>query len=191
MTTARKCITTSYNLVDSEMVECPNNKGKYITSDYLSYGDYDNSTDVHRSNVEYITENYTSNRYYTVIGGYGYTHVYLKNTDINAELITNLDEYCVIDDDYYYQWQSLNAKNQFNDSLVIDYPVISAALNLINPDTDWNVSDKIYDCLHHFSELWNGGETYHWDGNCYWFPLMHDKYNTDENVYILNIVMMK
>jgi hypothetical protein len=186
MTTAKESISTSYNLIDGKMEVCPKNKGKYITSDFLSYGDYDNSTDVQRANVAYIQDNYATNRYHLVIGAYGYTQIYLKNTVINAELICSLDQYCVINDDYYYEYQSDNARSQFMDSSIKDYPVIYKALMLIDEDQSWEPSEKLYTALHHFSNEWNGGETYYCEsGGNYYYPLMNDKYDTDDNVLLV------
>lgn len=186
MATSKDCITQSYNLIDNEMILCENNKGKYITSNYLQFGDYDDSSDVHRSNVAYIEENYTKNRYHVVYGYYSFRKVYLKNTDINAELIVSLDDCMIINDDYYYQWQSDNAYEQFMESSISDFPVIEKALNLIDSDLDWTLSDKIYDCLHYFSELWNGGQSYYWSGNCYYYTMMEDRYSTDDNVLLVH-----
>lgn len=185
MATFNESISESYNLIDGKMKLCPKNKGKYITSDYLSYGDYDNSTDVQRANVAYIIDNYATNRYHLVIGGYGYNQIYLKNTTINAESICSLADSALIDDEYYYQYQSDNARYQFMDSTMSDYPVIYKALMLIDEDVTWEPSEKLYTALHHFSELWNGGETYYCEagsGGNYYYSLMDDKYATGRNV---------
>lgn len=172
---------TSYNLIDGSMIECPKNKGKYITHGYLSYSDYSNATNVHRSNVDYIIENYATNRYYVITYAYNGCEIYLKNTALNRELIDNLYEYPIINDEYYYQWQTIHAKEQFLESCVNEYPVIAAALDRIDSDTDWTISNKIYKCVEYFSQLWYAC-VYEWSGDRYYFSLEREKYNTTENV---------
>lgn len=182
MATAIELITESYNLtIYGKMEICPKNKGKYITSDYLSYSDY-HGTDVHWNNVDYIIENYASTRYHLVSGGSSYTQVYLKFTAINAHLIISLDEDCIIDDCYYYEWQQKRATEEFYESSVSYYPVIAQALSLLHEDTDWTVSPNILQALHHFSELWCGGEVYHWSAGSYYFSLQDSHYATNDNI---------
>ena len=141
-------ITESYNLIDGTteyrkdyMELCPKNKGKYITHNSLSYGDYDNSGSVERSNVAYITENYAVNRYYEVIGAYGYTQIYLKNTAINAELICALSDYPVIDDQYHSKWEYDNAKQKFLELSLNELAVVYKALAVVYDGTDTDISD--------------------------------------------------
>jgi hypothetical protein len=185
MATAKDSISTSYNLIDGKMVECPKNKGKYITSIMLHSCDYSGSTDVHLANIQYILDNFAINRYHQINYAYDGTEIYLKNTEVNAELICSLDDYSCIDDAYYYKFQSELVYEQFKNSTVDDYPVINKALLLIDSDIDWTISNKIFDCIHHFSDLWNCGETYYYSGDSYYFPLMHERYATDENIKLV------
>jgi hypothetical protein len=161
MATARESITESYNLREyikefggESMELCPNNKGRYITCKYLSYGDYDNSGSVERSNVAYIIENYAKNRYYEVIGAYGYTQIYLKNTEINAELICALDDYPCIDDEYHAEWEYTNAKAQFIDSTLDECEPIYNALEQYYSDSDTDVDISDIDNSDYFWNLY-------------------------------------
>jgi hypothetical protein len=156
--------------------------GKYITHKYLAYGDYDNSCSVERANVDYIIDNYAKNRYVKIIGSYGYTQIYLKNTKLNRELIENLDRYPSIDDDYLYQWESSNSLDQFLESNLSDYPVIYQALEKIDPDLDWTPSPELYNCIIHFSAIWFGGEVYIFQGARFYFNLEKTEIATVENI---------
>jgi hypothetical protein len=154
MATAQESITESYNLIDGKMEVCPKNKGKYITHNYLSYGDYDNSGSVERSNVTYIIENYASNRYHLVVGWWGYNHIYLKNTAINAELICGLSEYASIDDDYLYKWEETEAKKQFLDNSLSNYKELYKALEL-HFENDPTIDPSMIENSEYFWELFS------------------------------------
>jgi hypothetical protein len=182
MTTTIESVTESYNLAEGKMKICPNNKGKWITSPTLTYGDYDFSSDVPRANVNYILEKYASNRYHLVSGGWSYTQLYLKRTTINADFLFNLEEYHVICDTYYYNWQDIHSTQYYFESIVSYYPVIHQALQRLHEDTNWTVSENILQALHYFSELWCGGETYYWSGSSYYFTLESNIYATPENI---------
>lgn len=192
MATATESIETSYNYIDNEMVECPKNKGKYITSDFLQFGDYDNSGSIQRANVAYILENYASNRYVHVTGHYYFEAIYLKNTSVNAELICALAEYPVIDDEYHSQWEYDNSKEQFLDTDLNELKVIYSALTEYYSDTNVDVSD--IKSSEYFWELYlelcnefNGGFAYHFENSNAVFSsnYSNDKKNTDAKQYCL------
>ena len=173
--------TTEYiSLVDRISPNTTGN-GKYITHKYLAYGDYDNSCSVERSNVQYIIDNYAKNRYVEIIGIFGYTQIYLKNTKLNRELIENLDRYPCIDDEYLSHWESKNSLDQFLDSNLTDYPVIFQALEKIDPDLAWTPSPELYNCIIHFSNIWFG-ESYIHEGSSFYFNLEKTELATAENI---------
>jgi hypothetical protein len=182
MALATQSITKSFNLVDGKMIQCPKNKGKWITSDMLCYGDYDNSTDIQRANVAYILEHYASNRYHECHYGFGAHQIFLKYTELNSALICDLEDYPVICDSYYYEWQVLHSTEHFYESSISDYPVIHQALHRLHQDTDWTVSQNILQAIKHFSELWCGGEMYHWSGSSYYFTLQNNEYATEQTI---------
>jgi hypothetical protein len=127
-------------------------------------------------------EHYASNRYHETHLGYGHHQIFLKFTEVNAALVCDLEDYPTICDSYYYDWQQKHSKEYFNDSDISYYPVIEQALNRLHEDTDWTVSDRIYGAILHFSDLWCGGESYHWSGSSYYFTLQDSNYASDDNI---------
>lgn len=190
MATAQQSIETSYNYIDGTMVECPKNKGKYITDAMLQFGDYDNSGSAQRSNVAYILENYASNRYMHLTGHHYFEAIYLKNTSINAELICALSDYPVIDDEYHTQWEYDNAKEQFLNTDLDELEVIYNALNEFYSDTNIDVSD--IKSSEYFWELYlklcnefNGGCEYYFENNNVVFYSDYKKNIVDIKQYCL------
>lgn len=184
MATANECIKESYNYIDGKMAECPKNKGKYITCSALSYGDYDSSCSVERANVQYILDNYASNRYIQIVGGYGFNHIYLKNTKVNAELICSLSEYPSIDDEYLSDWEYQHAKEQFLDTDLKEIPVLYDALVEHYKDTNVNVDD--IDNSEYFWNLYDkissefGQQAYYFENDNAVFCFTATKWHTEE-----------
>lgn len=176
-------VNKSYNLIDGTMQLCPKNKGKYITHTSLAYGDYDNSCSVERANVAYIQENYASNRYHLVTSGWGYNHIYLKNTKLNVELINSLAEYPSIDDEYLSDWESQQAEDQFLDTNLDEFTPIYKALEQFYTDKDVDITQ--ISNSNYFWQLYNAianefNTYYHFENsNCVY---RSNGFNTDKVV---------
>jgi hypothetical protein len=173
---------TSYTITDTAITTHSDDlKGNYISHDLLSFGDFDNSTDVQRANVAYIVENYAKNRYTVETGSYGYNQLYLKNTKINRVLIDSLDQYPLINDEYYYEYQEKHAKAYFNEHLdVADFPLLANVLYQFSDDTEWKLSDNIYTALQNVSNDLSL-DFFVSCADTYYFSLQKDIYNTVEN----------
>ena len=77
---------------------------RYVSSDFLSHGDYAGAGDIGRANIRVLEDNPDSILRH---GGYGYEQLWLPDTPENRELIEGLEsDYPLLDDEVHSQIES-------------------------------------------------------------------------------------